>query len=201
MFFIGIAGGSGSGKSTFAKKIVSAFSSKKILHICQDSYYLPKLPHHLLSTIKPNYDHPDAFDWPLLKSHIQDLSEGKSIALPIYDYTKSTRLTQTQKLQACDVCVLDGIFALWDDEIRAQMNLKVFVDVDADIRFIRRLHRDVRERDRTLDSIITQYYDTVRPMHRQFLEPTRRYADLIVGEEMEAACTALTKMLKTILKE
>lgn len=199
MFLIGIAGGSGSGKTTFAKKIIGQISSSDVGILHQDSYYLPAPPQPLQLHGESNFDHPDAFDWHLLRDHLRRLKAGESIECPLYDYTISRRKAETQVIGPCRVLLVEGIFALWDPEIRGLFDVKIFLHVDADIRFIRRLYRDVRERGRNLDGIIRQYYDTVRPMHHEFLEPTQQYADLIVGEETDIAAEVLSAKVGHIL--
>lgn len=199
MYLIGIAGGSGSGKTTFAQKIVSLVGSSDLVHLHQDSYYLPTQKKENFIKGKANFDHPDAFDWPLLRAQLKAIKDGGKIESPTYDFVTSTRLSRTEPAGPARVCVFDGIYALWDEEIRSMMDLKIFLHVDADIRFIRRLHRDVKERGRTLDSIISQYYDTVRPMHRQYLEPTGQFADLIVGEETDIPAAVVASKIKAVL--
>lgn len=199
MFLIGIAGGSGSGKTTFAKKIVKQVSSPDLIHIHQDSFYLSPLPKELYVKEKPNFDHPNSFDWKLLRHQLLELKAGQMVAIPNYDFLISSRTTEVEKVGPAKVCMIDGIYALWDAEIRAMMDLKIFLHVDADIRFIRRLHRDVKERGRSLDSIISQYYDTVRPMHRQYLESTRQFADLVVGEETDIPSEIISSKIRSIL--
>ncbi len=142
---------------------------------------------HLKVHGEPNFDHPEAFDWVLLKQHLMDLKQGGSIQVPVYDYVQNRRTSETVSVGPCQSILMEGIYALWDFEVRALFDLNVYLQVEADIRFIRRLHRDVRERGRSLDHIIRQYYDTVRPMHHEFLEPTRQFADFIVGEETDVA--------------
>lgn len=205
MFFVGIAGGSGSGKTTFAKKILQRVSSHEaaeadVALLKQDSYYLPSPPAHLKVHGEPNFDHPDAFDWDLLRDHLKRLRAGESVAVPIYDYRTNRRTDDTERVGPCRRLILEGIFTLWDAEIRANFDVKLFLNVEADVRFIRRLHRDVRERGRSLDSIIRQYYDTVRPMHHEFLEPTRQYADLVVGEESDIAAEVIAARLAEVGK-
>lgn len=191
VFLISICGGSGSGKTTFTEK-VSTFSSQQIAVLNMDSYYLPKLPQHLKTSSGGfNYDHPEAFDWKLLKKHLKMLKEGKEIKVPCYDFKKSSRLKQTTSLKPNKVILFEGIFSLYDEEIRELSDITAFLHVEADIRFIRRLHRDVEERGRSLDSVINQYYETVRPMYQQFLDPQRQYANFIVGEETDIAATIL----------
>lgn len=196
MLLIGIAGGSGSGKTTFAEKILkrienanSVRSNIGILH--QDSYYLPAPPQHLRLHGEANFDHPEAFDWGLLKEHLERLRLGEQIDVPVYDFKTSRRTGESKKTGPWQAILMEGIFTLWAQEIRELFDIKIYLQVDADIRFIRRLHRDVRERGRTLDSIIRQYYDTVRPMHHEFLEPTRQYADIVVGEETDTAAAII----------
>ncbi len=200
-FIIGIAGGSGSGKTTFAKKIITHVSDHiSILHM--DSYYLAKQPpHNVTNSGKPNYDHPDAFDWELLFSHLKELKENRSIESPIYDFKTSSRMPETKKLGPSKIILFEGIFTLFKEEIRNILDILCFLQVDSDIRFTRRLHRDVSERGRTLDSVISQYYETVRPMYQQFLDPQKQYAHFIVGEETDVASTIVAAKIKEILKE
>ncbi|MBI3557207.1 MAG: uridine kinase [Deltaproteobacteria bacterium] len=199
MFLIGIAGGSGSGKTTFAQKVVNLVASGEVLHLHQDSYYLPTQPQEHFVKGKANFDHPDSFDWPLLRTQLRAIKKGQAIDSPMYDFITETRLGTIQTSGPARVCVFDGIYALWDDEIKSMMDLKIFLHVDADIRFIRRLHRDVKERGRTLDSIIGQYYDTVRPMHRQYLEPTSQFADIMIGEETDIPAEVVASKIKAVL--
>lgn len=201
MFFIGIAGGSGSGKTTFAKKVVKFVNSPRVTHLHQDSYYLPTQPKELYLNNHPNFDHPHAFDWPLLRSQIAELKAGRQVSVPHYDYISSSRTQESETIGPAEVVIMDGIYALWDEEIRAMMDLKIFLHVDADIRFIRRLHRDVKERGRNIDNIIAQYYDSVRPMHRQYVESTRQFADIIVGEESDVPANVIASKIKTILND
>lgn len=200
MYLVGIAGGSGSGKSTFADKIVSLVNRPDVIHLTQDWYYKSAQPDELRVRGKFNFDHPDAFDWDLLLEQLTQLKQGKVVAAPIYDYTTSSRSQNTKSLGPCRVVILEGIYALWDERVRDILDLKVFLHVDADIRFIRRLHRDVRERGRTLDSVINQYYDTVRPMYRQYLQPTSQFADLLIGEETDIAASVIAEKVKAVLQ-
>lgn len=218
MYLLGIAGGSGSGKTTFATKIIerlnierpeSARASVKtdearmdnvaILH--QDSYYLPELPDSLsLGNGAFNFDHPDAFDWELLKFHLSELKAGRGIEVPAYDFKTNRRSPETTRMGPVNTVILEGIYALWDAEIRRLFDIKIYLSVDADIRFIRRLNRDVRERGRSLDGIVEQYYRTVRPMHSEFLEPTRQYADLTVGNETDIAAEVVAARLSEVIR-
>lgn len=191
MHIISICGGSGSGKTTFADKIRKGVDQEvSILHM--DSYYLPKLPKDLKTTSgRPNFDHPDAFDWDLLQKHLADLKKGKTIKSPHYDFKKNARLKTSSIVKPTEVVLFEGIFSLYQEEIRKMCDITTFLHVEADIRFIRRLNRDVEERGRSLDSVITQYYETVRPMYQKYLDPQRQYADFIVGEETDIAASIL----------
>jgi uridine kinase len=199
MYLIGIAGGSGSGKTTFAKKIIQRVNHPDLILLSQDSYYLSSPAPHLKFHGEANFDHPEAFDWPLLRDHLSRLKQGAKISVPNYDYKTSRRTDETLSIGPAKVVILEGIFTLWDQELRDLFDAKIYLHVEADIRFIRRLHRDVRERGRTHDEIIRRYYDTVRPMHQLYLEPTRKYADVIVGEESDVAAEILTARVKELL--
>jgi uridine kinase len=204
MFLVGIAGGSGSGKTTFANKILqktklSTSLPADVVLLHQDSYYLPCPADHLKVNGKANFDHPEAFDWTLLNNHLEQLKQGKSIHVPIYDFRINRRTPDTIEVGPCQTILMEGIFTLWEPELRKLFDLKIFLHVEADIRFIRRLHRDSKERGRSLESIIGQYYDTVRPMYHRFLEPTRQYADLIVGEETDIAADVVAARIQEIV--
>ncbi len=200
VYLISICGGSGSGKTTFTEK-VKTFSNHSITVLHMDSYYLPKLPNTLATDSGAlNFDHPDAFDWKLLKKHLNLLKKGKSIEVPCYDFKKSSRLKKTVTLHPSKVLLFEGIFSLYDSEIRELSDITTFLHVEADIRFIRRLHRDVEERGRSLDSVINQYYETVRPMYQQFLDPQRQYANFIVGEETDIAATILAAKVNELFE-
>ena len=179
---IGIAGGSGSGKTLVARNIVRELGSDRVVVIDQDSYYknLEDIPARDRDV--RNFDHPDAFDNELLKRHIRDLLAGREIEQPIYDYMEHRRLHESRRIGDHLVIVLEGILIFVDPELRDLMDIKLFVDADADVRFIRRLRRDLVERGRSVDSIVRQYEESVRPMHMQFVEPSKRYADLIIPE-------------------
>lgn len=185
-FVIGVAGGSGSGKTTVTRRVIETVGADPsgaaggVAVLNQDNYYKDQSDIPFEARLKTNYDHPAAFDWPLLREHVDALLSGVPIAMPEYDFTHHTRSDQTTTILPGNVVVLEGFFALYDEELRERMHLKVFVDADADVRFIRRLQRDTKERGRTPESVIQQYLDFVRPMHLSFVEPTKRYADVII---------------------
>ena len=179
---IGIAGGTGAGKTLVAQSIAEDLGQDKVLLIEQDSYYrdLHNIP--LGERENHNFDHPDAFDRELLRQHVETLLAGGEIEMPVYDMRTHTRLAEPVRVKARPIIILDGLLILEDPAIRQLMDIKLYVDADPDIRFIRRLKRDLTERGRTLDSIIRQYESSVRPMHLQFVEPSKRYADLVIPE-------------------
>lgn len=179
---IGITGGTGSGKSTVAQEIYKGLPEEQICIIEQDSYYKDQSHLSFEERVKTNYDHPDAFDTELLLSHLKQLSDGKAIDKPIYDFGIHNRIKETIKVEPKDIIILEGILILAEPEIRKMLDIKIFVDTDADVRIVRRIQRDIKERKRTLDSVIDQYISIVRPMHLQFVEPTKRYADIIIPE-------------------
>ncbi|WP_128425968.1 uridine kinase [Gudongella oleilytica] len=179
---IGIAGGTGSGKSTVTREIYKSITDKNVAIIEQDSYYKDQSDISFEERVKTNYDHPFAFDNELLISHLKDLLDGKSIQKPIYDFENHNRKKETVLVESKDIIVLEGILILYDEDLRNLMDIKLFVDTDADVRVIRRILRDIKDRGRTLDSVVKQYMTTVRPAHMQFVEPTKRYADIIIPE-------------------
>lgn len=179
-FVIGVAGGSGSGKTTVTRRVIETVGAPGVAVLNQDNYYRDQADIPFETRLKTNYDHPAAFDWALLREHLDALLAGVPIAMPEYDFTQHTRSAQTTTVLPGSVVVLEGFFALYDEALRERMHLKVFVDADADVRFIRRLQRDVLERGRTQESVIAQYLEFVRPMHLSFVEPTKRYADVII---------------------
>jgi uridine kinase len=199
MFLVGIAGGSGSGKTTFAHKIMAAVNDPSVALLHQDSYYLASPNAALNREGAQNFDHPEAFDWALLKEQLRRLKRGEAVATPVYDFRTSRRVVDTHTVGPCQTILMEGIFTLWDAEIRDLFDLKIYLHVESDIRFIRRLHRDVKERGRSLDSIIRQYYDTVRPMHHEFLEPTKQYADIVVGEETDIAAEVVASRIRALI--
>ena len=179
---IGIAGASGSGKTLVSKNIFENLGSEKVVIMQEDSYYkdLSEIPFD--ERTGKNFDHPDAFDHSLLESHLSELVEGKSISHPIYDYKTHSRLEETKTVGPHRVIVLEGILIMNEPKLRNLMDIKVFIDTEPDICFIRRLKRDINERARSVDSIINQYMETVRPMYFQFVEPAKRYADIIIPQ-------------------
>ena len=202
VYIIGIAGGSGSGKTTFAKKVLGHIGTDNATLISMDSYYLHELPESLNTPEgKPNFDHPQAFDWKLLNKHIAALKSGEPVEIPLYDFTSSSRAVETQTLLPNKVILFEGIFTLFDREITKMLDIKCFLHVDSDIRFTRRLHRDVNERGRSLESVIDQYYQTVRPMYQKYLDPQKQFADFTVGEETDVAAEILSARIRELLNE
>lgn len=179
---IGIAGGTGSGKSTVTREIYKSITDKNVAIIEQDSYYKDQSNLSFEERVKTNYDHPFAFDNELLIEHLKKLLNGESIQKPIYDFENHNRKKETVLVEPRDIIVLEGILILYDEALRNLMDIKLFVDTDADVRVIRRILRDIKDRGRTLDSVVKQYMSTVRPAHMQFVEPTKRYADIIIPE-------------------
>lgn len=199
---IGIAGGSGSGKTSVTHAIYDVFKEHSVVVIEQDYYY--KDQSHLVfeERLATNYDHPLAFDTDLLIQHVGRLLERESIEKPVYDYSLHTRSDETVVIEPQDVIILEGILVLEDERLRELMDIKLFVDTDADLRIIRRIMRDINERGRTIESVIDQYMSVVRPMHNQFIEPTKRYADIIIpeGGQNEVAIDLMVTKIKTILE-
>lgn len=202
MILVGIAGGSGSGKTTFAKKVQEKVNSSHCSILSMDSYYLNRLPNELkTSKGNPNFDHPQAFDWDLLKDHIELLKNKQNIEVPEYDFKSNSRQLDTAVLEPRDIILFEGIFSLFDKSIRELLDIKCFLHVDSDIRFTRRLHRDVNQRGRSLQSVIEQYYETVRPMYLKYLDPQKQFADFTVGEETDVAAEILASRLRDFLNE
>ncbi|TFZ40684.1 uridine kinase [Soehngenia longivitae] len=179
---IGIAGGTGSGKSTVTNEIYKSITDKNVAVIEQDSYYKDQSDLSFEERVKTNYDHPFAFDNQLLINHLRKLMNWEPIEKPIYDFENHNRKKETILVEPKDIIILEGILILYDEELRNMMDIKIFVDTDADVRVIRRINRDINYRGRTLESVINQYMNTVRPAHLQFVEPTKRYADIIIPE-------------------
>ena len=200
---IGIAGGTGSGKTTLADKLVESFGLDEVCILRHDNYYKRHDDMPFEERKKLNYDHPDAFDNELLRKHIEDLKAGISVEMPIYDYKEHNRCNQVVEIKPAPVIVLEGILIFDEPSICGLMDIKVFVDTDADVRILRRIVRDVKERGRTLESVIEQYLTTVKPMHEQFVEPSKRRADIIIpnGGENIVALEMLIERVKKQLKK
>jgi uridine kinase len=198
---IGIAGGTGSGKTTVARAIYDRVGSDRIEWISHDSYYrnfdalTPQERH------KINFDHPDSLETELLVRHLDVLSKGSSVEVPLYDFTTHSRKTETQRVEPRRVLIVEGILILAETELRKRIDIKLFVDTPADIRFVRRLTRDIQTRGRTFDSVVHQYLNTVRPMHEEFVEPSKRYADLIIpeGGENQVALDAIISRVEHLV--
>ncbi len=182
VMIIGICGGTGSGKTTVAQRILEAVGADRVVYLQQDSYYkdLSHMPLEERHTL--NFDHPDAIDTDLLIAHIEELRAGRAVEQPVYDFTTHTRRPETRHIEPRPIILVEGILVFENPRLRSLMDLKIFVDTADDIRFIRRLLRDISERGRTVESVIKQYLETVRPMHLEFVEPSKRYADIIIPE-------------------
>jgi uridine kinase len=198
---IGICGGTGSGKTTVANKIVDSVGRANVVFLQQDAYYrdLGDMPLEVKRHL--NFDHPDALDNDLLINHLRTLKAGESIDQPVYDYSTHSRTNQKRHIDPRPVIIVEGILVFVSAELRSLMDMKVFVDTDADIRFIRRLQRDLEERGRSAKSVMEQYQTTVRPMHLQFVEPSKRYADVIIpeGGSNEVGIDLITEKIRAIL--
>ena len=181
-YLIGVAGGSNSGKTTIAERLADVIGTEELSLIRLDSYYITMRDEPIEVRAAVNYDHPDAFDWDLLYRHLQRLTAGESVQVPVYDYTIYDRTDEFELVVPGKVVIVEGILVLWEPRLRGMLDLKVFVDTPADLRVIRRLQRDVAERGRTQESILDQYLTTVRPSHEQFIEPSKRYADVIIPQ-------------------
>lgn len=179
---IGIAGGSGSGKTTIARTIMERVGQERIAYIQHDAYYCDQSAMPMEARLQVNYDHPDSLETSLLVKHLRELRAGHAVEIPVYDFTQFTRARETTLIETRPVILVEGILIFVDAELRSLFDIKLYVDAPADLRFIRRLQRDLTERHRTPESIIRQYLETVRPMHLEFVEPTKRFADLILPE-------------------
>jgi uridine kinase len=200
-FVIGVAGGTCSGKTTVAERLVATVGVNQLALIKQDAYYIDRTHQPFDERAAANYDHPDAFDWELMTSQLSQLLAGETIPVPVYDYADHNRSTEVELISPTRIIVFEGILALFDSALRQYFDLKIFVDTDADIRLSRRLERDVAERGRTHDSIINQYLTTVRPSHVQFIEPSKRHADVIFpeGGQNNAAFEVLVARVRELL--
>ncbi|RDY71959.1 MULTISPECIES: uridine kinase [Halobacillus] len=200
---IGVAGGSGSGKTSVTRSIIQRFTDKTLLMLEQDYYYKDQSDVPFEERLQTNYDHPLAFDNDLLIEHLEQLLDQKPVEKPVYDYKMHTRSDETIHVEPKEVIIVEGILVLEDERLRDLMDIKVFVDTDADVRIIRRLMRDINERGRSLDSVIEQYINVVRPMHLQFVEPTKRYSDIIIpeGGQNHVAIDLMATKIQTVLYE
>jgi uridine kinase len=199
-FVIGVAGGSGSGKTTVVRKIVDSLGLDQVTLLQHDRYYRDRNDLRLEQRASLNYDHPNSLETDLLVQHVRDLRNGRAVDVPLYDFTRHARLKETETFQPRRALIVEGILIFTDAALRDLMDIKVFVDTDSDTRFIRRLQRDVAERGRTMESVIDQYQSTVKPMHLEFVEPSKRYADVIVplGGHNTVAIELLLTMLRSV---
>lgn len=199
-FVIGVAGGSGSGKTTVVRKIVDSLGLEHVTLLQHDRYYRDRNDLRLEERAALNYDHPNSLETDLLVQHVRELKRGQAVDVPQYDFTRHARLAETETFQPRRALIVEGILIFTEPALRDLMDIKVFVDTDSDTRFIRRLQRDVAERGRTMDSVIDQYQSTVRPMHLEFVEPSKRYADVIIplGGHNTVAIELLLTMLRSV---
>ncbi|MDD2799726.1 MAG: uridine kinase [Bacteroidales bacterium] len=202
MLIIGIAGGTGSGKTTVVRKIIERLPEGEVVLLPQDSYYKDNADIPLEERLAANYDHPDAIEFELLIKHLKDLRKGNDIKQPIYSYLTCTRSSETISIKPCRIIIVEGILILSNPELRELMDLKIFVDADPDDRLIRVIHRDIIERGRTVETVIDRYECTVKPMHLQFIEPTKRFADIIIpqGGNNHVAIDIMTKFIENRLR-
>ena len=201
-FVIGVAGGSGSGKTTVVRRIVDSLGPEHVTLLDHDRYYRDRNDLRLEERAVLNYDHPDALETDLMVTHVRALKAGTPVDVPQYDFTRHARLAQTETFQPRRALIVEGILVFTDPALRDLMDIKVFVDTDSDTRFIRRLQRDVAQRGRTMESVIDQYQHTVKPMHLEFVEPSKRYADVIIplGGHNTVAVDLLLTMLRSVAK-
>ena len=200
---IGVAGGSGSGKTTVVREIVRALGGETVAVMHHDSYYRDWPDLDIEQRAAVNYDHPDALETELMVRHVQRLLEGQAVDVPVYDFQQHRRTGETVRVVPADVVIVDGILIFADADLRELMDIKVFVDTDADLRLVRRLRRDIQERGRELDSVLEQYQRTVRPMHLEFVEPSKRWADVIVprGGHNRVALDMLVTKVRSVVQE
>jgi len=198
---VGISGGTGSGKTTITNRLISALSEQCVVLVQQDHYYkdLSHLPFE--ERTKVNFDHPDSIETPLMIEQLTALREGRAVERPVYNFTEHRRVAKTVRVEPRPAILLEGILIFENADVRKLVDIKIFVDTDADIRFIRRLRRDVRERGRTVESVVEQYLSTVRPMHNEYIEPSKRYADIIIpeGGHNEVGIDLVIQKIKSLL--
>ncbi|MGI9667437.1 MAG: uridine kinase [Acidimicrobiia bacterium] len=200
--FIAIAGGSGSGKTTIAKSVVDLVGRDAVVYLQQDAYYRDQSHLTFEDRTKINYDHPDSIEMELLASHLESLRNGQPIERPVYDFSSHTRTDETYTIVPEPAVIVEGILLLSDEELRKHFDVRVYIDTEPDIRLIRRLQRDIIERGRTVESVLSQYEKTVRPMHYQFVEPSKRYADIIIPEGINTgAIGTVSSMIKHFLDQ
>lgn len=200
--FIAIAGGSGSGKTTIARSVVDLVGREKVVYLQQDAYYRDRPDLSPEERAKTNYDHPDSIEMELLTEHLDALRDGSAIERPIYDFSTHERTDQTYRLSPERAVIVEGILVLADAELRERFDVRVYIDTEPDIRLMRRLERDIVERGRTVESVLDQYQRTVRPMHYQFVEPSKRYADIIIPEGINTgAIGTVSSMIKHFLED
>ncbi len=202
-FIIGVAGGTGSGKTTVSRRIHEAVNVGHIAYIQHDNYYRDQSHLSREERALTNYDHPNSLETELLVQHLLALKAGQAIEMPLYDFTLDTRSPHTQHIDPAPVILVEGILIFVEKQLRDLMDVRIFVDTDADIRFIRRLRRDINERGRTLDSVVQRYMSTVRPMHLEFVEPSKRYVDIIVprGGDNRVAMEMIVARIDALLRE
>lgn len=201
--FIGICGGTGSGKTTIARAIVEAVDARNVVLIEQDSYYRNLADMPLDERHQANFDHPDSIDSDMLVNHLLRLKQGLKVEMPLYDFKTHTRSDRIETIEPRPVAIVEGILIFAESRVLDLLDVRVFVDTPDDVRFIRRLQRDIKERGRTVESVIGQYYRTVRPMHHEFVEPSKRHADVIIPEGAQTGVTIefLCSMVREKLKE
>lgn len=199
----GVAGGTASGKTTVARAILEAVGAERIAYVPHDAYYKDNPHLSFEERSRQNYDHPNSLETKLLIKHIQQLLKGESVPVPVYDFTTHRRTTETILVESCPIILVDGILIFTKRKLRELMDVKIFVDTDADVRFIRRLERDMRERGRSLESVVEQYMNTVRPMHLKFVEPSKRFADVIIphGGMNRVAMEMVVSRLRELLPQ
>lgn len=199
---IGVAGGSGSGKTTIADAIASEIAPGQSVMMQHDAYYRDLSHLSFDERVDVNFDHPDSLESDLFAAHLASLRRGEPIQRPVYDFAEHVRISETQRVEPCPVVIVEGILVLGEPGLRDLMDVRIFVDTDADLRLARRLKRDVAERGRSVDSVLTQYLATVRPMHMQFVEPSKRHADVIIPEGYNPnAVGVVTHMVKSVLAD
>jgi uridine kinase len=198
MLIVGIAGGTGSGKTTVVKKVMEAFPNNEVIMIPQDSYYRDNSSIPLEERQKINFDHPDSIEFGLLIEHLEQMRKGKSVEMPVYSYLTCLRSEETVTIKPCTVVLVEGILILTDKGLRNMFDIKVFVDADADDRLCRVIQRDIVERGRSLQKVLERYHDTVKPSHLQFIEPSKRYADIIIpgGGENQVGIEILISIIE-----